>query len=541
MAKIELNENDIEKKFNEQCRTCLSVGRKMLPLGEFENIYRNLTSDYELIVPLSSELLRLCWECHALLSNIQKFQCQVKKANEMLSLGQNFLFSLSRLSTVIQNKNEPNIVYVYNQVPEKEILNAGKCINPFSKDLPMDNIDESDCYFMDCNNIDEKEKIKDSSFKNIMKVGIGKESNEDRTKVKKVNNKWAQKRAIQNKKAKFKEINCKELHIDKIFFKLQLDEGELKRYMQNKSDSKIKQGILIKHIKSPHDVTVKSYICDICSKSKSDKNKLSNHIQNHYNMYKCRVCNYICNTKKNRWRHVASAHKRILQCLKCDLLFGSRREFFEHFKQWHEKFICDQCGISFKMRYCIKDHIRKQHSPFECKPCAKRFARYNGLWLHNKIQHGGPTTPAYCVECDRRYPDYYRYRWHLANSARHKPRQKVRIPCPECDKVFSKNIYMKDHYNLVHLKNYKYRCEECNKNFIRNADLTKHNRRVHEGIMPPRNKICYMCGRGFTTNKILANHLRTHTGERPYACTHCEARFAQAAALSSHVRSLHSR
>ncbi|CAH2064485.1 unnamed protein product, partial [Iphiclides podalirius] len=218
-----------------------------------------------------------------------------------------------------------------------------------------------------------------------------------------------------------------------------------------------------------------------------------------------------------------------------------RQEFFKHYKEWHQKFVCDTCGISFTMRYCIKDHIRKQHSPFECRPCSKLFARYNGLWLHNKVRHGAPTPPAYCVECDRRYPDRYSYGWHLANSVRHRPRPKRRIPCPECDKVFSKNIYMKDHYNLVHLKNFKYRCEECNKNFIRNADLKKHNRRVHEGIMPPKNKICYVCGRGFTTNKILANHLRTHTGERPFACAQCPSRFAQSSALASHVRSIHGR
>ncbi|XP_026325652.1 zinc finger protein 2-like [Hyposmocoma kahamanoa] len=281
-------------------------------------------------------------------------------------------------------------------------------------------------------------------------------------------------------------------------------------------------------------------ICALCNAYLKSKKQLSRHIQQHNNSYKCILCDHIC-MEKDRQSHLEQQHIKLLQCLTCDLLFKCRKDFFAHFKEWHEKFTCDHCGITFKMRYCIKNHIRKQHSPFECKQCKKRFARYNGLWLHNKTTHSTSVQPAYCVECDKEYPDVYRYRWHLANSTRHKPRKKVRIPCQGCDKVFSKNIYMKDHFNLVHLKIYKYRCEECDKNFIRNADLVKHHRRIHERIPVPKNKICYMCGRGFSTNKILTNHLRTHTGERPHACTHCGARFAQSTALLGHIRALHNR
>ncbi|XP_030033531.2 zinc finger protein 83 isoform X2 [Manduca sexta] len=329
----------------------------------------------------------------------------------------------------------------------------------------------------------------------------------------KKSNRWAQEKQIQNKKPKFKIVNdCNE-----IFKRITLSEKDLSSFI---------------------DGNTNKYICDICNSTFVNKRHLSTHVREHYNIYECTLCAHRCGSKE-RSRHFKNDHRTVFQCLKCKLMFCRRREFFKHFKQWHENFICDHCGISFKMRYCIKDHIRKQHSTFECKPCNKTFARYNGLWLHNKLRHAPPGQTAYCVECDKRYVDIYRYRWHLANSARHKPRKRLRIPCPGCDKVFSKNIYMKDHYNLVHLKYYKYRCEECDKNFIRNADLLKHKKRVHEGILPPKNKICDVCGRGFTTNKILTNHIRTHTGERPYVCTTCPAKFAQHTALVSHIRAVH--
>ncbi|GBP82115.1 Oocyte zinc finger protein XlCOF22 [Eumeta japonica] len=180
---------------------------------------------------------------------------------------------------------------------------------------------------------------------------------------------------------------------------------------------------------------------------------------------------------------------------------SSRKEFYQHYKEWHQRFVCDHCGMSFKMRYCIKSHLRKKHSPFECKMCNKIFSRYNGLWLHNKVKHpAGELEKAYCVECNKHFDNVYCYKWHLNNSVVHKPRKK---------------------------------------NFSRNADLVKHRRRVHEGVQTPRNKICYVCGRGFSSNKILNNHIRTHTGEKPFACAHCPARFAQSVALAGHQRNVH--
>ncbi|KAI5636827.1 hypothetical protein NE865_10418 [Phthorimaea operculella] len=483
-----------------------------------------------------AEQMQVCWECRASLRRAEMFQSRVEKAYEVLNIEQTH-GSLSSLTTVVLNDAHPHTIYI--EITKSENVQEDISLEVSHEEFCNDDfIDPTENLPQELSILDVKKEVKYTK---------------EETQSKKAN-RWAQKRAKQNKKPKFRIITNKD--VEKIIRVERMDLQELHNYLQSKKfsesfknmcykcESCVKgfkdKNVYLQHCRKYHKETKRGYTCDICSSTFKSKRHLAAHIDKHYNKYVCLVCGHLSYCMEDRELHL-QRHRKAFQCLKCELVFSTRREFYKHYKEWHEKFICDHCGISFKMRYCIKDHIRKQHSPFECLPCNKRFARYNGLWLHNKTHHTTTSSgnDAYCVECDKHYPDIYRYRWHLANSARHKPRKKTRVPCPGCDKVFSKNIYMKDHYNLVHLKCYKYCCDHCNKNFIRNADLVKHRRRVHEGQLPPKNKICYMCGKGFTTNKILANHIRTHTGERPFACTMCPARFAQSAALVGHTRALH--
>ncbi|XP_028176921.1 zinc finger protein 250-like isoform X2 [Ostrinia furnacalis] len=505
---------------------------------------------------LPSEDIQLCWECIGQLRKLTQFQRQVRKANNMIQTCQNFMFgTLSNLTTVIMNDTYPNIIYVNNTNIENDVDNENINHKDECDSVNNDNDafnDDNDSFFKDN---DSKVDIKvdntvlNDTVNEKKEVNIDNQ-NEIKRKVK-YRNKWAEKRARLNKKPKFKVLTYKELTVDKYFRREQIDvETSMKerdgdgfvKGMCGKCGITLKdEGMLLKH--TCHKKTTGTYICDVCNRRLSQKSQLLRHIRRHFVKYYCKLCKFRCKIKEEGMKHLVNDHRKVFQCLKCELAFASRQEFSQHYKEWHEKFVCDHCGVSFKMRYCIKDHIRKQHSPFECAPCNKKFARYNGLWFHNKVCHpppsDGPPLGAYCVECDKRFPDVYRYKWHLQNSVKHTPKKKIRVPCPDCSKVFSKNIYMKDHYNLVHLKNFKYRCEECDKNFVRNADLVKHRRKIHEGILPPKNKICYVCGRGFTTNEILSHHLRTHSGERPHQCTACPAAFAQRAALRAHKRTPH--
>nr|XP_045608118.1 zinc finger protein 764-like [Procambarus clarkii] len=50
---------------------------------------------------------------------------------------------------------------------------------------------------------------------------------------------------------------------------------------------------------------------------------------------------------------------------------------------------------------------------------------------------------------------------------------------------------------------------------------------------------CPQCGRFFLRPVDLGRHLRTHTGEKPFACPHCSFRSAQSGNVYRHIKMKH--
>lgn len=59
------------------------------------------------------------------------------------------------------------------------------------------------------------------------------------------------------------------------------------------------------------------------------------------------------------------------------------------------------------------------------------------------------------------------------------------------------------------------------------------------GGLQQRGVDCVVCGRGFGRLEDLRRHVRTHTGEKPYACPHCPYRSTRNGNLRDHIKRKH--
>lgn len=107
--------------------------------------------------------------------------------------------------------------------------------------------------------------------------------------------------------------------------------------------------------------------------------------------------------------------------------------------------------------------------------------------------------------------------------------------CSYCGKYFPGPALLKQHIR-VHTGEKPFVCNVCNKAFNQFENLKVHNR-IHTGERPFK---CHVCPKSFTTKGNLKIHSKVHTGERPFRCQLCDFSSIQLASLKRHILSKHS-
>ncbi len=74
-------------------------------------------------------------------------------------------------------------------------------------------------------------------------------------------------------------------------------------------------------------------------------------------------------------------------------------------------------------------------------------------------------------------------------------------------------------------------CSQCGKSFTRNESLKDHML-IHAGIKPYS---CSQCGKSFTQKGSLMRHMRIHSEEKPFTCSQCGKSFTQKGQLENHL------
>ncbi|XP_030613379.1 zinc finger E-box-binding homeobox 2a isoform X2 [Archocentrus centrarchus] len=121
------------------------------------------------------------------------------------------------------------------------------------------------------------------------------------------------------------------------------------------------------------------------------------------------------------------------------------------------------------------------------------------------------------------------------------------LTCPYCDRGYKRLTSLKEHIKYRHEKNEEsFPCPLCAETFSHRAQLDRHMT-THKPVrdQPPlltegagnRKFKCSECGKAFKYKHHLKEHLRIHSGEKPYECSNCKKRFSHSGSYSSHISS----
>jgi len=105
-----------------------------------------------------------------------------------------------------------------------------------------------------------------------------------------------------------------------------------------------------------------------------------------------------------------------------------------------------------------------------------------------------------------------------------------------CGVTFANARTLRQHHKTSHTAVGPFKCTLCAKAFKNDCDLRRH---ILDHTDAGKRHICNYCSKAWERPSDLAKHIRVHTGEKPYKCTECEARFADNSMLKRHERTKH--
>ncbi|XP_026956981.1 zinc finger protein 131 isoform X3 [Monodon monoceros] len=183
---------------------------------------------------------------------------------------------------------------------------------------------------------------------------------------------------------------------------------------------------------------------------------------------------------------------------------------------------------------------------FHCEKCNRSFK----LFYHFKEHMKSHSTESFkCEICNKRYLRESAWKQHLncyhleegGVSKKQRTGKKIHI-CQYCEKQFDHFGHFKEHLRK-HTGEKPFECPNCHERFARNSTLKCHLTACQTGVgaKKGRKKLyeCQVCNSVFNSWDQFKDHLVIHTGDKPNHCTLCDLWFMQGNELRRHLSDAH--
>ena len=180
---------------------------------------------------------------------------------------------------------------------------------------------------------------------------------------------------------------------------------------------------------------------------------------------------------------------------------------------------------------------------FNCEFCGKLFKSKWHLTEHSRVHTGD--KPYSCEICGKTFAVSANYKRHhnTLHIGRKKQKHGVKhFKCDVCEKFLRSKWHLANHIR-IHTGDKPYSCEICGKSFTEKNSLKRHQLTYNHGRHKQKHGMqqfnCDVCQNTFGSKRHLTAHVRIHTDDKPYRCEICGRSFTENRSLKRHHITLH--
>ncbi|XP_054166604.1 histone-lysine N-methyltransferase PRDM9-like [Oppia nitens] len=211
----------------------------------------------------------------------------------------------------------------------------------------------------------------------------------------------------------------------------------------------------------------------------------------------------------------------------CDRKYVHKKDLKVHFLQHHFRpddrpYVCQVCGQSYKRNYLLEKHMivhdLDKQKTYQCSE--------HVLTKHSTVKNTYKCDIDGCNEIFENL-DKRRHHRQFVHNIKYLAKTRLLSPklreCqwPDCDYRCSSNDNMENHIRK-HTGERPFVCQwpQCDKRYKTKFRLRYHEKRSHQNLKPESKFVCQWPGCEYRNSSSykLNEHTRLHTGELPYVC-----------------------